>query len=88
MKQKFSKIFAGLDFDLLQDQKMTLVKIHDNMKDVNNSGTEKDYIDHLEGVINFLDRILDKAESDALWSFDEWAKKRDFDTTDREIVKD
>ena len=88
MRRGFSKIFTGLDFNLLQDQKMTLVRIRDNILDINNSSTEQKQVDHLEGVINLLDRILDKAEDDALWNFEEWAKSRNFDLNDREIVKD
>lgn len=88
MRRGFSKIFTGLDFNLLQDQKMTLVYIRNNILNIKNSSTEQKQIDHLEGVINLLDRILDKAEDDVLWNFEEWAKSRNFDLNDRKIVKD
>lgn len=88
MRRGFSKIFTGLDFNLLQDQKMTLINLRSSISDIENSSTEKEQIDHLEGVINLLDRILDKAEDDALWNFEEWAKNRNFDLNDRKIVKD
>jgi hypothetical protein len=88
MRRGFSKIFTGLDFNLLQDQKMTLINLRSSISDISNSSTEKEQIDHLEGVINLLDRILDKAEDDALWNFKEWANSRNFDLNDREVVKD
>lgn len=88
MRQGFSKISAGLDFNLLQDQKMTLTNIRSNIPKINNSSTEQQQIDHLDGIVNLLDRILDKAEDDALWNFKEWANSRNFDLNDREVVKD
>lgn len=80
MRREFSKIIAGLDFYLLQDQKMTLINMLDRIP-----STECKEIEHLNGIISFMDKILDKAESNALWSFEEWAKKNNFPLEDIEV---
>lgn len=77
MNKKTEIFLRNIDFNLLYEQKMSLLHLQDILIDAKNNSTEYPFCDnHIEnermalmGIINLIDELQDLAEEKGLWSF-------------------